>query len=134
MLYVLRCELGKNVLILENLQFNARGLYLLKQDIAHFDNQFFNVSPLEAKSIDPQQRLLLESAYEAFENAGVPIAELSSSETGVYCAVCNHDYEKILGRDPELSPKYIKTVPMNMTRISRLCNILIRLLTCIVSP
>jgi len=104
--------------MIKHQQFNARGLYLLKQDITHFDNQFFNVSPLEAKSIDPQQRLLLESAYEAFENAGIPIAELSSSETGVYCAVCNHDYEKILGRDPELSPKYTKPAPINRILIT----------------
>ncbi len=84
-------------------------MYLLKEDVTYFDNQFFNVSPLEAKAIDPQQRLMLELAYEAFENAGIPVNALSSSETGVYCAICNHDYEKILGRDPEVSPKYVET-------------------------
>ncbi len=88
-------------------QFNSRGLYLLKEDVSLFDNQFFHVSSLEAQAIDPQQRLLLEVAYEAFENAGLPIESLACSETGVYCALSNHDYEKMQSRDPEFSPKYV---------------------------
>ena len=77
--------------------------------MSHFDHQFFHVSPLEAQAIDPQQRLLLEVAYEAFENAGISVESLASSDTGVYCAQSNHDYERIQGRDPELSPKYVIT-------------------------
>ena len=75
--------------------------------MAQFDHQFFHVSPLEAAAIDPQQRLLLEVAYEAFENAGIPLEALASSETGVYCAVSGHDYELMQGRDPEFSPRYV---------------------------
>ncbi|PGH26423.1 hypothetical protein AJ80_01921 [Polytolypa hystricis UAMH7299] len=86
--------------------FNARGIYLLKQDISQFDYQFFNISPTEAKAIDPQQRLMLEVAYEAFENAGMSVEYLKSTETGVYCAISCHDYETIQGRDPEISPRY----------------------------
>lgn len=77
---------------------------MIKQDPALFDNVFFGVSNIEAKAIDPQQRMLLEVAYETFENAGIPMENLQGSDTGVYCAVSNHDYENILGRDPELSP------------------------------
>jgi acyl transferase domain-containing protein len=79
---------------------------LLKQDPAVFDNDFFGISNLEAKSIDPQQRLLLEVAYEAFENAGLSSEQLEGSDTGVYCVISNHDYEAILGKDQELSPGY----------------------------
>lgn len=50
---------------------------------------------------------MLELAYEAFENAGIPISSLSSSETGVYCAMCNDDYEHMLGRDPLASPRRV---------------------------
>ena len=74
--------------------------------MADFDAQFFNISPLEAKAIDPQQRLLLEVAYEAFENAGIPLQELSGSNTGVYIAGFNSDYERMLSRDPENAPFY----------------------------
>lgn len=77
---------------------------MIKQDPALFDNLFFGVTSVEARAIDPQQRMLLEVAYEAFEAAGITIQNLKGSDTGVYCAVSHHDYDKILGRDPDLSP------------------------------
>ncbi|UKZ46034.1 Type I Iterative PKS [Trichoderma virens] len=85
---------------------NARGVHLLNQDPAVFDNDFFGISGVEAKAIDPQQRLMLEVAYETFENAGIPLDQLEGSNTGVYCAVSYTDYDQILGRDPEASPRY----------------------------
>jgi acyl transferase domain-containing protein len=88
-------------------QFNTRGLHLIKQDPALFDNGFFGISNVEAKAIDPQQRMMLEIAYEAFEDAGISMDSLAGSNTAVYCAVSNHDYEKILGRDAEVSPGYV---------------------------
>jgi acyl transferase domain-containing protein len=77
---------------------------LIKQDPALFDNGFFGISNVEAKSIDPQHRMMLELAYEAFEDAGIRIEDLTGSDTAVFCAVSNHDYDKILGRDAEVSP------------------------------
>ena len=61
---------------------------------------------MEAKAMDPQQRLLLEIAYEAFENAGIPLDKLQGSKTGVYIAGFNSDYERMLSRDPENAPSY----------------------------
>jgi len=46
---------------------------------------------------------MLEVAYEAFENAGVPLEKLEGSNTGVYCGVSYFDYDGIQGRDPEVS-------------------------------
>ena len=89
-----------------NIQFNTQGFHLLKQDVARFDARFFNISPMEAKSMDPQQRLLLEVAYESFENSGLTLERLSGSNTGVYMASFNCDYERMLSRDPENSPLY----------------------------
>ncbi|KAL4917431.1 hypothetical protein BDW62DRAFT_201863 [Aspergillus aurantiobrunneus] len=106
--------------------FNAQGLHLLRQDIANFDHQFFNISPTEAEAIDPQHRLMLEVAYEAFENAGIPAESLFGSNTGVYCAVANHDYERIQSRDPRLSPRYRFTgtgAAMASNRISYFFNL-----------
>lgn len=57
--------------------------------------------------MDPQQRLMLELAYETFENAGLTMEVLEKSKTGVYCASTYQDYDQILGRDPELSAKYV---------------------------
>ncbi|KAM3435360.1 hypothetical protein MY4824_004941 [Beauveria thailandica] len=86
--------------------FNTRGLHLLRQDPAVFDNDFFGVSGLEAEAIDPNQRMMLELAYETFENAGISMEQLQGSDTGVYCAVPYNDYDHIIARDPETSPVY----------------------------
>ena len=55
--------------------------------------------------MDPQQRMMLEVAYEAFENAGHSMDSIKGSQTGVWCSVSNADYESILARDPDISPK-----------------------------
>ena len=57
--------------------------------------------------MDPQQRLMLEVAYETFENAGISLEKLEKSETAVYCASSYQDYDQILGRDPEVSARYV---------------------------
>ena len=36
----------------------------------NFDNEFFDISSREARSIDPQQRVVLQTAYRALEDAG----------------------------------------------------------------
>ena len=94
--------------------------------MAGFDARFFNISPSEAKSIDPQQRMLLEVAYEAFENAGIPIENLSGSNTGVYVAASNSDYDRMLSRDPENAPPYRATgtgIAIQANRISYTFNL-----------
>lgn len=63
---------------------NARESYFLQDDVTKFDNKFFAIPPAEAEAIDPQQRILLEVVYEALENAGIPMHQLSNSDTGVY--------------------------------------------------
>ena len=45
------------------------------------------------------QRLLLELAYEAFENAGIPMDKLTGSNTGCYVGCFTKDYEDVASRD-----------------------------------
>ena len=56
--------------------------------------------------MDPQQRLVLEIAYEAFENAGLTIDQISGSNTGVYVGQWSSDYQEMLLRDADFPPIY----------------------------
>jgi len=69
-------------------------------DVDKFDADFFAISPREAIVMDPQQRLALEVAWEAIEDAGLPIDRLTRSRTGVYMGACFGDYENVLYRNP----------------------------------
>jgi len=64
--------------------------------IDKFDPHFFSISPKEAKRMDPQQRLLMEVTWEALENAGIPSASLSGTDTGVFVGISSNDYVKAL--------------------------------------
>ncbi|KAK3689258.1 putative polyketide synthase [Podospora appendiculata] len=88
---------------------NVRHAHFLDQDVAGFDAEFFGIKPVEVKAIDPQQRLLLEVVYEAVEAAGMAMAELKGSDTGVYVGVMFNDYAAMLLRDHQDIPTYYAT-------------------------
>ena len=64
---------------------NVKNAYMMDDNaIDKFDNAFFHTTPLEAIAMDPQQRMLLEIAYEAVENAGIPLEDFMGTDTAVY--------------------------------------------------
>ena len=71
----------------------------LQEKLDEFDSQFFGISPREAASLDPQQRLILELAWEALEDAGVPLQTVSGANVGVYVGCFTLDNKMI-----QLSP------------------------------
>lgn len=67
-------------------------------DVAGFDWQAFSVSPREARQMDPQQRLLLEVAWEALEDAGLPLEKVEGTRTGVYVGAMWLEYASLATR------------------------------------
>ncbi len=64
-------------------------------NIDMFDAGFFGISPIEASRMDVQQRMLLQVTYEAFEDAGLDLKDLSGSRTACFIGISAHDYGDI---------------------------------------
>ncbi|WP_327070808.1 SDR family NAD(P)-dependent oxidoreductase [Kitasatospora sp. NBC_01302] len=68
-------------------------------DVDSFDSLFFQISPMQARSMDPQERLFLETAWSALENAGYPPSRIPAPrfggqghDVGVFVGVMWDDY------------------------------------------
>ncbi|KAM3537331.1 hypothetical protein ARSEF1564_009747 [Beauveria bassiana] len=81
---------------------NVTGGYFLEEDIALFDAAFFNLASDVASGLDPQVRLLLESVYEATEDAGIPLNNISGTNTSVFTGTFNKDYHEVQTKDAEV--------------------------------
>ncbi|KAK4183666.1 putative polyketide synthase [Podospora australis] len=88
---------------------NSQGGYFIKDDISMFDAGFFDITKKEAECMDPAQRLLLETAYEAFENGGIPKEKVSGKKVGVF--IGGHYAEHRVGnlRDLDSIPNFDAT-------------------------
>ena len=70
---------------------NGRWAGLLSH-VDGLDAQFLGIAAPEAAYIDPQQRLVLETAWEAIEDADLPIERLRAHDTGVFVGLYGSDY------------------------------------------
>ncbi|KAL9616277.1 MAG: hypothetical protein Q9160_008839 [Pyrenula sp. 1 TL-2023] len=75
-------------------RFNPKGAY-------HPDSEKLSTA------VDPQYRFQLESAYEALENAGLPLSQVAGSNTSVYSGVFTHDYHDGFMRDEDKLPRFL---------------------------
>ncbi|KAK1713438.1 hypothetical protein CaCOL14_009342 [Colletotrichum acutatum] len=57
----------------------TKGGHFLKEDPYLWDASLFNITAAEAMSLDPKQRIMMEVAYEALENAGMPLPKVAGS-------------------------------------------------------
>ncbi|KAH7070080.1 hypothetical protein FB567DRAFT_598626 [Paraphoma chrysanthemicola] len=87
----------------------ARGGHFLEDDPAAFDAPFFSITAKEAAGMDPQQRFMLETSYLALENAGIPVSQVSGSQTGLYEASMADDYSQLIYIDPDTAPRSAAT-------------------------
>ena len=67
-------------------------------DVDKFDWRAFRILPREAQHMDPQHRLLLEVAWEALEDAGLPLEKVAGSRTGVFVGIMWNDYLRLQSR------------------------------------
>ncbi len=77
--------------------------------VDQFDWRTFRLLPREAKYMDPQHRLLLEVAWEALEDAGLPLKKVAGSHTGVFIGICWNDYLRLQARDLSQINGYMPT-------------------------
>lgn len=77
--------------------YTRHGSFL--EDVLGFDAHMFGVSPREAVELDPQHRLALEVAWEALENAGCSPAQAARNKAGVFLALSNSDYARLVFGD-----------------------------------
>ena len=84
----------------------THGGYFLKQDPYVFDAAFFNITAAEAMALDPRQRIAMEVAYEALENAGMPLQNVAGTQTACFMGSSMSDYRDAVARDFAHFPKY----------------------------
>jgi hypothetical protein len=69
-------------------------------EVANFDNNFFGISAPEAFCVSPTIRLTLETAFEALENANIPISRVKGTNMGVFVAAgSDGGYQQLLFYD-----------------------------------
>jgi acyl transferase domain-containing protein len=69
-------------------------------DVANFDGNFFGISTPEAFALTPGIRLTLETAFEALENANIPISRVKGTNMGVFVAGgFDGGYQQLLFQD-----------------------------------
>lgn len=98
---------------------------MLKDDPYAFDAAFFNITATEAMALDPRQRIAMEVAYEALENAGLPLREVAGSQTACYFGSSMSDYRDSVSRDFQNFPKYVRSHPYHRhvsTTLADICN------------
>ena len=88
---------------------NVTGGHFMTGDLYEFDASFFNLSAEVAATMDPQLRLQLESAFEALENAGLPLEKVAGSDMSVIAGAFHRDHHDSLSRDPDNLPRYFMT-------------------------
>jgi acyl transferase domain-containing protein/acyl carrier protein len=79
------------------------------RDVDQFDWKALRIPPREASFLDPQQRLLLEVAWEAFEDAGLPLEWVAGSRTGVFLGLMWNDFLRRLSAHLESLNGYALT-------------------------
>ena len=93
-----------------------RGGFIEGLDL--FDNRFFRIAPIEARTMDPKQRLLLETTWQALEDAGIDPELLEGSRTGVYAGMGSSEYRDVLAAHGQADAYFGTSGSMTAGRIA----------------
>lgn len=63
------------------------------EQVEQFDAEFFGITPREAELMDPQERLFLQTAWNTFEDAGIPLSQIPNSAVGVFVGAMWSQYQ-----------------------------------------
>ncbi|MEN3810669.1 beta-ketoacyl synthase N-terminal-like domain-containing protein, partial [Chromobacterium piscinae] len=94
-------------------------------DVETFDASFFNISPKEAQLMDPMQRKLIQVVWQAVEDAGYRMRDLSGQKVGVIVGIGTFDYLQLVLENDQFTHAYAATGTvhcMASNRISYLFN------------
>ncbi|KAJ7196194.1 hypothetical protein GGX14DRAFT_545737 [Mycena pura] len=75
-----------------DISFRRAGLI----NIASYDHTFFGLTATEAFYVSPTMRVALEVAFEALENANIPISKVKGTSMGVFVATKDDGFETLL--------------------------------------
>ncbi|KAF8200518.1 hypothetical protein K438DRAFT_1965980 [Mycena galopus ATCC 62051] len=65
-------------------------------NVASYDHTFFGLTATEAFYVSPTMRIALEVAFEALENANIPISKVKGTSMGVFVATKDDGFETLL--------------------------------------
>ena len=102
--------------------YSRHGAFL--EDVAGFDAPFFGISPREAATLDPQHRLALEVSWEALESTGYDPMGLAGTATGIFLALSNSDYARMVFGSIEDIDAYSSTGNIFSAAAGRISNFL----------
>ena len=88
--------------------------------VDQFDWRAFRMLPGEVTSMDPQHRLLLEVAWEALEDAGLPLQEIAGSQTSVSIGISWSDYLRLQTRNWSQLNEYTVMGNINSSAANRI--------------
>jgi len=75
--------------------YTCHGGFLSQMQIEQFDNDFFGISHMEARSMLPGQRLVMEVGYQCLASAGFTRKTLSGRRMGVWIGDAGPDWHSL---------------------------------------
>ena len=99
-----------------DISFNRAGFV----DFGSFDNTFFGITGPEALSVSPNTRLILEAAFDALEDANIPLSKIRGTDMSVFVANGPDDgYVQLLTLQYGFEGNYIPVIRLSASDLRK---------------